>query len=296
MPELPEVETVRIGLNAKTCHRRILKAEVLLDRMIAYPDSVEAFEQGLQGTILHHWSRRGKYLLAELGQPRSSSQSSSLATAGWLGVHLRMSGQLLWVDTAEPLHKHTRVRLHFERTSEETGEPLEELRFVDQRTFGQMWWIPPDRQPSQVMAGLRALGPEPLSPEFTVDYLAQCCQRERPVKNILLDQTVIAGLGNIYVDESLFLAGLHPTKPVRSLTPEQIQRLHSAIETVIQAALNQGGTTFSDFRQVSGINGNYGQVAWVYGRTGEPCRHCQSPLEKIRLAGRSCHFCPQCQP
>ena len=289
MPELPEVETVRTGLNAKTCSRRIVKAEVLLDRMIAYPASAAAFEQGLQGTILQHWSRRGKYLLAVLGNdPNASLQSSESAAAGWLGVHLRMSGQLLWMDTTEPLHKHTRVRLYFDGP--------EELRFVDQRTFGQMWWIPPDRHPSEIMTGLGALGPEPLSPEFTADYLAQCCRRERPVKNVLLDQTFIAGLGNIYVDESLFLAGLHPTKPGRSLTSEQIQQLHSAIETVIRAALSEGGTTFSDFRQVTGINGNYGQVAWVYGRTGEPCRHCQTPLEKIRLAGRSCHFCPQCQP
>jgi formamidopyrimidine-DNA glycosylase len=290
VPELPEVETVRIGLNAKTCNLRILKAEVLLDRMIAYPASVAAFEQGLQGTTLQNWSRRGKYLLATLGQDANPASLSS-QSAGWLGVHLRMSGQLLWVSTAEPLHKHTRVRLHFDGPEEQ-----QELRFIDQRTFGQMWWIPPDRHPDQIMLGLRGLGPEPLAPDFTVDYLARCCQRERPIKNILLDQSFIAGLGNIYVDESLFLAGLHPTKPGRKLTPEQIQRLHSAIETVIRSALTQGGTTFSDFRQVTGINGNYGQVAWVYGRGGEPCRHCQSPLEKIRLAGRSCHFCPQCQP
>jgi formamidopyrimidine-DNA glycosylase len=285
VPELPEVETVRIGLNGVTRDRPIQKVEVLLDRMIAYPATTEAFQKGLQNASIAEWARRGKYLLATLVQQGSSPQPR---LAGWLGVHLRMSGQLLWVDAAEPIHKHTRVRLHFQGN--------QELRFIDQRTFGQMWWIPPDRDPKQLMSGMGLLGPEPLSLEFSQAYLTQICKgRDRPIKNALLDQSLIAGLGNIYVDESLFLGGLHPTRPCRSLSSAQIQRLHQAIETVIRNALTQGGTTFSDFRQVSGVNGNYGLVAWVYRRAGEPCRHCQTPLEKIRLAGRSCHFCPQCQ-
>jgi formamidopyrimidine-DNA glycosylase len=291
VPELPEVETVRIGLNGVTCDRPILKVEVLLNRMIAYPQQLEAFQQGLQGASILKWSRRGKYLLATLGRHDLGSQTASdpePPLAGWLGVHLRMSGQLLWVDEAEPLHKHTRVRLYF--------KDHQELRFIDQRTFGQMWWIPPDQDPNQLMPGMGSLGPEPLSQAFSQAYLTQICKgRDRPIKNALLDQSLIAGLGNIYVDESLFLGGLHPTQTCRSLKPRQIQRLHRAIETVIRNALTQGGTTFSDFRQVSGVNGNYGLVAWVYRRAGEPCRQCQTPIEKIRLAGRSCHFCPQCQ-
>jgi formamidopyrimidine-DNA glycosylase len=285
VPELPEVETVRIGLNGVTCDRPIQTVEILLDRMIAYPAMPKAFQKGLQGTSISEWTRRGKYLLATLVRQGSASQQH---LAGWLGVHLRMSGQLLWVEASEPVHKHTRVRLHFQ------GQ--HELRFIDQRTFGQMWWIPPDQDPSQLMSGMGLLGPEPLSLDFSHAYLTQVFRgRDRPIKNALLDQSLIAGLGNIYVDESLFLGGLHPTRPCRSLNSAQIQRLHQAIETVIQNALTQGGTTFSDFRQVSGVNGNYGLVAWVYRRAGEPCRHCQTPLEKIRLAGRSCHFCPQCQ-
>lgn len=304
MPELPEVETVRIGLSQTTCDRLITKVEVLLDRIIASPAPL-AFQQGLEGTFISGWSRRGKYLLAKLMRP---SVEHSLAPqsgweAGWIGVHLRMSGQLLWMDSAEPLHKHTRVRLHFAKNptqkSRKKPEPTDldqELRFVDQRTFGQMWWIPPDQDPNQVMGGMGALGPEPLSPEFSLAYLqALCAKRDRPIKTLLLDQTLIAGLGNIYVDEALFLGGLLPTRPCRSLTTPEVKRLHGAIESVIQQALTQGGTTFSDFRQVSGVNGNYGAIAWVYGRAGEPCRHCQTPLAKMRLAGRSCHFCPQCQ-
>jgi formamidopyrimidine-DNA glycosylase len=284
VPELPEVETVRLGLNAATCGKAIANTEILLARTVAYP-SLSQFEAGLQGTQILTWTRRGKYLLAHLVRP----DSKVTQPAGWLGVHLRMTGQLLWMPDSASLSKHTRVRLLFE------GD--QELRFVDQRTFGQMWWIPPTEEPNAIMAGMGALGPEPLSAEFSLCYLQGVVKnRDRPIKNTLLDQTLIAGLGNIYVDESLFLGGIHPTRPCRSLKPREIEQLHGAIVSVIEKALSEGGTTFSDFRQVSGLNGNYGSVAWVYRRSGELCRVCTTPIEKIRMAGRSCHFCPSCQP
>jgi formamidopyrimidine-DNA glycosylase len=290
VPELPEVETVRLGLNKATCGISMMEAEVLLARTVAYP-SVEQFQQGLQGTMVTTWMRRGKYLLAQLGRSphKSHPPSKSDHTAGWLGVHLRMTGQLLWLTNAEPLSKHTRVRLRF--------EDGQELRFNDQRTFGQMWWVPPNQDPAEIISGLGRLGPEPLSAEFSPAYLGKVCEnRDRPIKTALLDQTLIAGLGNIYVDESLFFGGIHPTRPCRSLTLTEVKSLHSGIQTVIQKALTEGGTTFSDFRQVTGTNGNYGGVAWVYRRGGEPCRNCQQPIQKMRMAGRSCHFCPVCQP
>ncbi|WP_404787438.1 DNA-formamidopyrimidine glycosylase [Altericista sp. CCNU0014] len=284
MPELPEVETVRLGLNEATCGKAIAEVEVLLPRTVAYP-SVDRFQEGLQGAQILTWTRRGKYLLAQLGQAGSKTDRP----AGWLGVHLRMTGQLLWLSDSTPPSKHTRVRLRFDRHRE--------LRFVDQRTFGQMWWIPPTEDPNIVVAGMGALGPEPLSAEFSPAYLMAVAKgRDRPIKNALLDQTLIAGLGNIYVDESLFVSGIHPTRRCRSLTATELETLHGAIATVIQKALKEGGTTFSDFRQVTGINGNYGSIAWVYRRTGEPCRTCATPIAKIRMAGRSCHFCPVCQP
>jgi formamidopyrimidine-DNA glycosylase len=283
VPELPEVETVRLGLNEVTCGIAIAATKVLLARTVAYP-SVNQFQAGLQGAQISTWTRRGKYLLAQLVRPSSKSVQPS----GWLGVHLRMTGQLLWLADSAAVSKHTRVRLLFEQH--------QELRFVDQRTFGQMWWIPPTEDPNVIMAGMGALGPEPLSAEFSIPYLAGVVKgRDRPIKNTLLDQTRIAGLGNIYVDESLFLGGILPTRPCRSLTSKEIETLHGAIVTVIEKALTEGGTTFSDFRQVSGLNGNYGSVAWVYRRAGEPCRSCSAPIEKIRMAGRSCHFCPVCQ-
>ena len=275
MPELPEVETVRLGLNQVTLNQPIRGGDVLLDRTVAHPTSAIDFLTGLNDTTIAQWHRYGKYLLAELSE-------------GWLGVHLRMTGQLLWLDQAEPLHKHTRVRLFFEDDRE--------LRFVDQRTFGQMWWVPCDRDPKTIITGLQKLGPEPFSADFSDDYLAQQLRnRRRPIKTALLDQSLVAGVGNIYADEALFLSGIRPETLCAELNPTQIKRLRSNVVRVLQDSINARGTTFSDFRDVSGINGNYGNIAWVYARDGEACRTCETTIQRLKLAGRSSHFCPNCQ-
>lgn len=279
MPELPEVETVRRGLNQVTLSQEITGGDVLLNRTIAYP-SLGDFFAGVKGTAITQWYRRGKYLLAELN--RSPTQS-----AGYLGVHLRMTGQLLWLHRDEPLHKHTRVRLFF------GGR---ELRFVDQRTFGQMWWVPPEVAIEGVITGLGKLGIDPFSTEFSREYLAEKLKnRRRPIKTVLLDQAIVAGLGNIYADEALFCSGVQPETLGADLQLGQIERLRDAIIQVLETSIAAGGTTFSNFLNVQGVNGNYGGVAWVYNRTGEPCRICGIPIQRIRLAGRSTHFCPQCQ-
>lgn len=281
MPELPEVETVRRGLNQVTLSQEIKGGDVLLDRTIAHPLSVGEFIGGVQGTAIAQWYRFGKYLLAELTKLPAQP-------AGWLGVHLRMTGQLLWLHRDEPLQKHTRVRLFF------AGQ--RELRFVDQRTFGQMWWVPPGVATECVISGLGRLGVDPFSPEFTVEYLAgKLRNRRRSIKTALLDQAIVAGVGNIYADEALFLSGVRPETLCTDLQPEQIERLPTAIIQVLEASIAAGGTTFSNFLNVQGINGNYGGVAWVYNRAGEPCRVCGTPIQRLRLAGRSAHFCPQCQ-
>ncbi|NDJ23092.1 DNA-formamidopyrimidine glycosylase [Nostoc sp. B(2019)] len=279
MPELPEVETVRRGLNQLTLNQEITGGDVLLDRTIAYPFSVGEFFAGIKGSTIATWHRRGKYLLAELTPSPSPS---------WLGVHLRMTGQLLWLHRDEPLHKHTRVRLFF-------GDH-QELRFVDQRTFGQMWWVPPSIAVESIITGLAKLAADPFSPEFTVEYLALKLQnRRRPIKTALLDQSVVAGLGNIYADEALFKSGVLPQTLCTDLQLKQIERLRTAIIQVLETSIEAGGTTFSNFLSVQGTNGNYGGVAWVYNRAGEPCRVCDTAIVRIRLAGRSSHFCPQCQ-
>jgi formamidopyrimidine-DNA glycosylase len=290
VPELPEVETVRRGLNQVTLAQPIGGGNVLLDRTIAHPFSSTQFLNQLTGSEIVEWHRRGKYLLAELkrAQGKQSQRAQGYQPAGWLGVHLRMTGQLLWMHQDEPLQKHCRVRLWFPAGRE--------LRFVDQRTFGQMWWVPPDRPVTEIISGLAQLGPEPFSPEFSVDYLAARLQgRQRSIKTALLDQSLVAGVGNIYADEALFLSGVQPQTPSADLIPSQIERLHGAVIQVLQASIEARGTTFSDFRDVSGVNGNYGGIAWVYDRKDQPCRVCQSPIQRTKLAGRSAHFCPTCQ-
>ena len=280
MPELPEVETVRRGLNQVTLAQEIQGGDVLLDRTIARPLSVDEFLAGLKGSAIAQWHRRGKYLLAEL--------TKQTQPAGWLGVHLRMTGQLLWLDTQAPLQKHTRVRLFL-------GD-AKELRFVDQRTFGQMWWVPAEMQPETVITGLQKLGPDPFADDFSVEYLTQQLrQRRRPIKTALLDQALVAGIGNIYADEALFLSGIRSTTLCSDLKLEQIERLRTAIIQVLQASIEAGGTTFSNFLNVQGVNGNYGGVAWVYNRATQPCRVCGTSIQRLKLAGRSTHFCPQCQ-
>jgi formamidopyrimidine-DNA glycosylase len=276
VPELPEVETVRLGLNQVTLNQPILGGEILLDRTVANPTPTDFLTQ-LKGTAIAQWHRYGKYLLAEL------------SPSSWLGVHLRMTGQLLWMSQDEPVQKHTRVRLFFPENRE--------LRFVDQRTFGQMWFVPSDRAPKTIITGLQNLGPEPFSEEFSDDYFfGQLKNRKRPIKNALLDQALVAGVGNIYADEALFLSGIHPETLCTDLDRSQGAQLRKNVIRVLQDSIDARGTSFSDFRDVSGINGNYGGIAWVYGRDREPCRTCQTIIERVKLAGRSAHFCPTCQP
>ncbi|MBD2110854.1 MULTISPECIES: DNA-formamidopyrimidine glycosylase [Cyanophyceae] len=281
MPELPEVETVRRGLERVTPGHRLEGGQVLLARAIAYPDNEAAFLAGITGSSLSAWHRRGKYLLGQLTQSDGSP-------GGYLGVHLRMTGQLLWLDPKTPVQPHCRVRLWLSDNHE--------LRYVDQRTFGRLWWVPPGVAPTSIMTGLQTLGPEPFDEGFSLDYLRQRLSRSRrPIKNALLDQRLVAGIGNIYADEALFLSGLRPLTLSDRVGSKQLQRLHSAIREVLITSIESGGTTFSDYRDIYGINGNYGGVAWVYDREGQPCRRCDTPICRLKLAGRSAHYCPQCQ-
>ncbi len=279
MPELPEVETVRRGLNSLTLKQPIQGGEVLLPRTIAYPDSIEQFWQGITGVAIAQWQRRGKYLLAELGDQKP---------AGWLGVHLRMTGQLLWLSQDSPLQKHTRVRFWFANN--------QELRFVDTRTFGKLWYVPPAREIKSVITGLQKLGPEPFADDFSVEYFAKKLNtRRRHIKTLLLDQSIVAGIGNIYADEALYKSGILPDTIAANLKAKQIEVLHRAIIDVLQTSIDKGGTTFSDFLDLLGVSGNYGDAAFVYGRKDQPCHLCGTPIEKIKLGGRSSHFCPSCQ-
>ncbi len=289
MPELPEVETVCRGLNRVTLGQTIQGGQVLHSPTLAFPEDSPTFWSLLTGACFQSWQRRGKYLLAHL------TQNEQLV--GYLGVHLRMTGQLIWreqkdcLSPDEPLARPKHTRIYWQM-----GEN-QELQFIDSRTFGRVWGIPASLLPNQVMTGLQKLGPEPFCADFSPDYLAKKFHHsQRQIKPFLLDQSLVAGLGNIYADEVLFQSGIRPTTFANQLSLTQIQDLHQAIQAILTQAIAQGGTTFSDFRDVTGINGNYGGQAWVYGRQGEACRRCGTPIERFKLAGRSSHFCPHCQP
>ncbi|MEN9216221.1 MAG: DNA-formamidopyrimidine glycosylase [Gloeomargarita sp. HHBFW_bins_162] len=273
MPELPEVEIVRRGLVNLTPGLTITQVELLRPDCVA--GNVEEFIAGLEQQHLQGWQRRGKYLLGQLDN------------GGTWVVHLRMTGQLLWLTAPQPVTKHTRARIFFAQG--------QELRFVDQRTFGKMWWVAPGQAITQVVPGLRAIGPEPWDCSVENLYL-KCQTSQRPIKSALLDQTWIAGLGNIYADECLFLSGIDPTTPCRSLARPQMETLHRAIIQVLETSIEVGGTTFSHFRHVQGMNGHYLNQAWVYGRAGQACRVCGTPIHRRKIAGRSSHWCPRCQP
>jgi formamidopyrimidine-DNA glycosylase len=294
LPELPEVETVRRGLDRQTCGMAIARVEVLRARAIASPPDAGLFALALQDCTILGWQRRGKYLLAALADGDGQE-------AGTWGVHLRMTGQFLWLkhpnepqpNSGEPpphqvADPHTRVRLWSAKG--------DELRFIDTRSFAQMWWVPPGREVSSVITGLGRLGPEPFDAAFNATHLKRRLQgTSRPIKNALLDQSLVAGVGNIYADESLFAAGIRPHTPSGQVGKPALERLHRSLVEVLMTSIGAGGTTFSDFRDLTGTNGNYGGEAWVYRRTGQPCRRCGSPIQRDRLAGRSTHWCGSCQ-
>ena len=280
MPELPEVETVRRGLEQRTEGFAIARVAVLRDRAIAAPRHDPAgFRTGLEGRTVAGWMRRGKYLIARLDQ-------------GHWGVHLRMTGQFLWLEAersqAHPPCRHTRVQIW--------NPSGQELRFIDTRSFAEMWWVPPGSPVESVITGLQRLGPEPFDPQFDADYLARRLQGSlRPIKTALLDQSLVAGVGNIYADESLFAAGILPQTRSGRLGRKRLEGLQASLVQVLEQSIGAGGTTFSDFRDLTGTNGNYGGMAWVYRRGGQPCRRCGETIQRERLSGRSSHWCPRCQ-
>ena len=271
---------MRRGLERQLQQFTISHLEVLRARAVAWPPDPELFCSALRGCRVGQWQRRGKYLIAALEQDGEP--------AGHWGVHLRMTGQFLWLEQPRDPCPHTRVRLW--------NSSGQELRFVDVRSFGEMWWVPPGQAPETVMSGLRRLGPEPFSEAFSPAYLRQKLQgSNRAIKSALLDQALVAGVGNIYADESLFLSGIAPSTASGRLPLKRLTALHSALVEVLHTSIGAGGTTFSDFRDLTGTNGNYGNAAWVYRRGGDPCRRCGTPIRRDRIGGRSSHWCPSCQ-
>lgn len=270
MPELPEVETVARGLRASLTGRTIIGVQVYWARSIVPPDP-SAFARRLAGQTVTDVERRGKWVVI------------TLRGGDTLLVHLRMSGRLIL--SGEPFdHRHLRVLCSLN----DGGQ----LCFFDQRKFGRLVLT------SDPQKMLGDLGPEPLEDDFTAERLGEMLRRRRGrIKPLLLNQRFLAGLGNIYADEALWRAGIHPLRQADTLTPVEVQRLHQGIGTVLQAAIDGGGTTLPDagYQQADGRSGEFaGQLA-VYGRAGQPCPRCRADIERIRVNQRGTHFCPCCQ-
>ncbi|MGM0843984.1 MAG: DNA-formamidopyrimidine glycosylase [Bacillota bacterium] len=273
MPELPEVETVRRTLTELVTGKRIHSVSVFWAKMVKLPDEVEEFKLSLQGETIQGVDRRGKFLIL-----RTDHYS--------LVSHLRMEGRYGVFPGEEPVEKHTHVIFHFEDGSE--------LRYKDVRKFGTMHLFPKGEE--TINLPLSHLGPEPFSTDFTVKHLTEkLAKTERSVKAVLLDQTVLVGLGNIYVDEALYRSGIHPARKANSIKKAQLKKLHKEIIDTLSEAVEQGGSTIRSYVNSQGQIGMFQQQLFVYGRKNEECRTCGNLIEKNVTAGRGTHFCSNCQ-
>lgn len=279
MPELPEVETVRRGLLRFLVGRRITVVEVGRERTVRRTSAKELVA-GLQGTTITSIGRRGKYILAELD------------SGDVLMIHLRMSGRILVSPAGAPRPAHTHVVLHLD------SDPPTELWFIDPRTFGEMVVFHPDHVATELPEVAR-LGIDPITDGLTKAQLAGLLGgRRRQLKALLLDQHVIAGIGNIYCDEILHRAKLHPLRLANSLTTREITRLHEAIHHILGAAIDAGGSTLSDtqYVDVMGDGGSFQLEHRVYDRAGQRCLTCgRATIQAAVIAGRTTHWCPRCQ-
>ena len=292
MPELPEVETVRRGLEQKLKSFIIKRVEICRESTVAYPICKNEFIEGLHNSLIYKWNRRGKYLIANLKKTESNNinikNEKSFVNNGFLVVHLRMTGYFTFNNILSNPCKHTRIRF-FDNNNNE-------LRYIDVRSFGQMWWVREGLLPNNIIKGLGSLGPEPFSEKFNVNYLIKIISNKtRSIKSILLDQTIVAGIGNIYADESLYSAGILPFREARTIKKNELKKLKIAILEILKKSIGAGGTTFSDFRDLEGENGSFGLQTNVYRRNGKKCRKCKNIIERKKISGRSTHWCSKCQ-
>jgi formamidopyrimidine-DNA glycosylase len=273
MPELPEVETIRRGLASQIVGRQITGVRIR-QTQLRYPVDANALQEQAVGCTIESIGRRAKYLLVRLHPGRV------------MVLHLGMTGRL-WVGPPPPQdapHDHLIFQL---------GPDLE-LRFHDTRRFGMCFMTMAADLPHHPR--LRHLGPEPFSAVFSSDYLQERAHGLRkPVKNFLMDAAVVVGVGNIYASESLFLAGIRPTREVGRLRQSHWERICTAVQEVLQAAINHHGTTFSDYVDSQGRQGRFQNQLWVYGRDGQPCGRDGRRIRRIVQAGRSSYYCPGCQ-
>lgn len=271
MPELPEVETTRRGIQPFIEAQPISKM-VVRHRGLRWP-VIDGLEALIQGQTVHKVERRAKYLLLR-------------CDTGTLLIHLGMSGRLRVLDNDDNIGKHDHVDLYFGN-----GHVL---RFTDPRRFGAVMWTEDDCEQHALIAHL---GPEPLSDSFDGDYLYQRSRgRSTAIKTFIMNGEVVVGVGNIYANEALFLAGIHPAKAAGKISKAKMTLLVASIKQVLEKALLAGGTTLRDFRKSDGKPGYFAQELNVYGRQDQPCLSCGTPISSIRQAQRATYFCKTCQP
>jgi formamidopyrimidine-DNA glycosylase len=269
MPELPEVETIARGLREPLVGRQFTGVRVGWEKLVAKP-AVEEFERGLVGRRILGVKRRGKYLVF------------TLSGGGNLIVHLRMTGRLLIKNSGDELDKHD--HLIFEL------DDGRELRFNNVRKLGRVYLVDDEDE----IVG--RLGPEPLDDDFApADFAALLSARRGMIKPLLLNQRFIAGIGNIYADEALFAACIHPERRADTLTAEEIECLYRAIRRVLRQGIENRGTTLSAYRDAEGREGSNQEYLRVFRHTGQPCPRCGTPIERTAVGGRGTYFCPRCQ-
>lgn len=273
MPELPEVETIKRSLEANIKGKTLIGVEVFLDKMLKGANPGD-FQNGLSGRKINSIERRGKYLIIHL--------TGGMAVV----IHLRMTGQLTYCSPDMEKTKHTHVIFHF--------NDKYQLRFADQRQFGKVQLVPVEELGE--LAGLKSLGVEPFSDAFTREFFKKELRNRRTkIKPLLLDQTFVAGIGNIYADEALFMARINPERVASTLTPREVSRLYLAVKSVLEQGIENKGTSIKDYIDGEGNRGTNQDHLKVYGREGEPCVKCGKPVERKSIGGRSSHFCPKCQ-
>lgn len=268
MPELPEVETIRRGLEPQLSGRTITGARFLWSRVTQNVDP-RRLRDHLGGQCVCGIERRGKFLVIRF------------ASGDGLGIHLRMTGRLRVAPADEPDDPALRAALDMDNGFQ--------LRFSDVRKFGRLYWIP-----SGDASLFSKLGPEPLD-GLTLDGFSQIVNRRRQIKGILLDQTRIAGVGNIYADESLYRARIHPAERGCDLSPESVARLYESLRAVLNESIGLRGTSYRDYVDSLGRRGEFQEQLAVYGRKGRPCPNCGTPIQRDVVVNRGTHFCPSCQ-
>ena len=271
MPELPEVETVRRGLKKMILGKKISNIEIHYPKMIK--TDLNQFQKELPGQVIQSMGRRGKYLLFNLRDKVLIS-------------HLRMEGKYFYYPDQVPERKHAHVFIHFE----DGGT----LVYEDVRKFGTMELLAPELLEAYFLS--KKLGPEPTEQDFDLEiFISALKKSKKPIKSHLLDQTLVAGLGNIYVDEVLWRAQIHPARPSQTLTADEVTAIHDQTIAVLGQAVEMGGSTIRTYTNAFGEDGTMQEFHQVYDKTGQACSRCGAIIEKIQLGGRGTHFCPKCQ-